>query len=129
MCRWVRTNTPVDAVFLVPPDDSVFRLEAHRAIIVNFKHVPQLSAELIEWSRRLKTVLVLDRLNELPGRYQQTLAAIRDRYDSLSTNQLLDAARAYGAAYLVVGHTIEGDDRTELVFQSPARRYFVYRIR
>ena len=48
LCRWACDHTPIDAVFLVPPQETEFRYYARRAIVVNFKGVPQLAGELID---------------------------------------------------------------------------------
>lgn len=101
LCQWISRNTAVDAVFLVPPDDDAMRLIGRRAIVVNFKAVPQLSAELIEWRRRLCDVLAIDDVDVLPRGYTHTLAAIRKRYDDLSAEQLMSCANKYGARYLI----------------------------
>ncbi|MGE5611445.1 MAG: DUF6798 domain-containing protein, partial [Bacillota bacterium] len=65
LCQWARRHTPVDALFLVPPDEQSFRLHGQRAIVVNFKGVPQLSSELPEWRRRLESVLGMENLLDL----------------------------------------------------------------
>ena len=59
-------HTPLDAIFLVPPQETDFRLYGQRAIIVNFKHIPQLSNEIRQW---------------------------RDRYGDAAVNAELDARR------------------------------------
>ena len=40
-----------------PPNEQLFRYHAQRAIVVNFKNVPQLSSEMPEWQSRLETLL------------------------------------------------------------------------
>jgi hypothetical protein len=52
---WSRT-TPVDSVFLVPPEMQTFRLLAERAIIVDWKSHPYVPDELVEWYHRLEAV-------------------------------------------------------------------------
>ena len=103
-CDWIAANTPVDAVFLVPPDEQAFRLRARRAIVVNLKSVPQLSGELDAWRQRLSQVLMLPDLTSLPRPFGRTLAAIRERYDSRTPEQLQNVARRYGARYVLVAH-------------------------
>ena len=103
-CDWIREHTPTDAVFLVPPQEQEFRLRAQRAIVVNYKGVPQLSSELGEWRDRLADVLDLSDLRALPRPFAKTLRAIRDRYASLPPQHLEWAARRYGARYIVTNH-------------------------
>jgi hypothetical protein len=106
-CDWIRGHTPVDAVFLVPPSEQEFRLRAQRAIVVNFKGVPQLSSELPTWRDRMQAVLDIDDLTKLPRPFPATLAAIRQRYDSIPPEHLEAAARRYHARYILVGHRLD----------------------
>ena len=104
LCAWARdpANTSTDAVFLVPPYEEDFRWHARRAIVVNWKSVPQLSGELPEWRDRLSAVLGWANLDPLPrGAYLATVAAMRERYDRVPTDALLSAAKRYGARYLL----------------------------
>ena len=101
-CDWIAANTAADAVFLVPPDEQAFRLRARRAIVVNFKSVPQLSGELAAWRERLSQVLMLPDLTTLARPFDQTLAAIRERYESRTPEQLQAVGRRYGARYVLV---------------------------
>ena len=70
-CDWIREHTPIDAVFVVAPSEQEFRLRAQRAIVVNFKCVPQLSGELEEWRDRLQAVLDLPDLRTLPHSFDK----------------------------------------------------------
>ena len=123
LCRWASQNTPIDAIFLVPPDEQSMRLIGRRAIIVNYKSVPQLSSELAQWRERLCDVLATPDLNALPRGYVQTLPAIRQRYDALSAQQLAAVAEKYHAQYLVIAHAIAGMEH-QLVDASG--RYMLY---
>jgi hypothetical protein len=104
MCNWVRdpNNTPVDAVFLVPPQEEPFRFAAQRAIVVNFKGVPPLRGELPEWRDRLKAVLNLDDLRVLPKGMTAATEAIEERYDALPPDHLATVARRYNARYVLL---------------------------
>jgi len=107
LCRWAREHTPVNAVFVVPPNEQLFRFEARRAIVVNFKNVPQLASEIGEWRARLEAVLD-EPLSALPRRFDLAHAAIAARYDALSDNQLAAVAHRYGARYVVTTHPLAG---------------------
>ena len=110
LAQWASQNTPKDAVFLVPPDEESFRPHARRAIVVNFKGVPQLSAELPEWRDRLLDVLGLKSTGDLlalPRPMGKTLAAIRARYDTLPADHHFAVARKYGARYVVLTRRLD----------------------
>jgi hypothetical protein len=100
VCRWARDHTPTDAVFIVPPNEQLFRYHAQRAIVMNFKNVPQLSSEMSQWRTRLEDVLD-EPLSKLPRRFDLAHAAIADRYDSLSAQHLTAVAAKYGARYVI----------------------------
>jgi Domain of unknown function (DUF6798) len=117
VCEFAREQTPIDAVFVVPPNEEEFRVTARRAIVVNFKGVPQLSGELREWRDRLCRVLDLPDLNGLPRRrFDRTMEAIARRYDEVPADHLIDVARYYGARYVVT--------EREAAFPPPARQVF-----
>jgi hypothetical protein len=100
VCDFIRDHTPVDAIFVVPPNEQVFRYRAQRAIVVNFKNVPQLSGQMGEWKSRLETVLG-EPLSNLPRRFDLAHAAIAARYDSRTPAQLAAVAQQYGATFIV----------------------------
>jgi hypothetical protein len=100
-------------------------LIGQRAVIVNFKCVPQLSAELVEWRRRLCDVLNLHTLNNLPRGYVNTLHALTDRYDQLSSDQLLKTATKYHADYIVAMHPMDGWEDRRILTGAPGR-YLLY---
>ncbi|HEV2295792.1 MAG TPA: DUF6798 domain-containing protein [Tepidisphaeraceae bacterium] len=103
MCEYVRNSnhTPIDAVFLVSPSDEMFRLHARRAIVVNFKAVPQLSSELAVWQKRICDVLGLQKLSELSRPYHATLWDMERRYNALPEAHLAEVAELYGARYIL----------------------------
>ena len=128
MAAWAEANTPKDAVFLVPPDEESFRVHARRAIVVNFKGVPQLSGELPQWRDRLQDVLGLDTagLLALPRPMPKTLGAIRARYESLAPAHHTEVARKYGARYVVLAHRIDLPDGWRLAHSDSTGGYFLY---
>lgn len=123
---WAREHTPRDAVFLVPPDEQSWRLDARRAIVVNFKNVPQLSGELPEWRDRLQAVLGISDLRDLPRPFYRTLDAIRARYHARPAEDLIAAARRYGARYLVATRPLDARAAGEPVYRDAHGRYFLY---
>jgi len=125
VCRWARENTDRNSIFLVPPGESGFRLNAHRAIVVNFKAVPQLGRELPEWARRVQAVAGVADLRQLPRGYARTLDELDRRYRERSADDLVRTAREFGAEYIVTERTIGW---MTPAFESAGGRYFVYRV-
>jgi hypothetical protein len=108
-CDWIRTHTPTDAVFLVPPGEQEFRLRAERAIVVNYKCVPQVSTEVDEWRSRLQAVLRSSDLRWYRGSFTHTLAAMSHQYETLPPAHYELTAADYGARYVLVGHRLPAD--------------------
>ncbi len=94
---WMRTQTPRSALFLTPPDMEAFRLLSERAIVVNWKGVPAIPSELIDW---------LGRLRDVSGRPNLRTMEELAGYDSLDAERLERLRRRYGFDYVVVrrGH-------------------------
>jgi hypothetical protein len=126
-CDWIRANTPAEAVFLVPPDEQDFRLRAQRAIVVNYKCVPQLSSELPAWRERLGQILMTD-IRELPTPFPATLRDIRQRYEALPPAHYANVAQRYNARYVLVGHRLPGEWEAKRVtaLNDATPAYFLY---
>ena len=58
--RWIATHTPRDAVVLVPPTTTTFRVHARRAAAVNFKPTTFRDAAMHRWLARILTVAPTD---------------------------------------------------------------------
>jgi len=126
VCEWARdpAHTPIDATFLVPPDEQSFRLYGQRAIVVNYKAVPQLSGELGEWRTRMCAVLGVPTLLDLPRPFSKTVAAMSRRYESLPPAHLDRVAERYGARYIVAPPDIDPAWKAREVFRK--NRYVLY---
>ncbi|MBV8779795.1 MAG: hypothetical protein JO353_00225 [Phycisphaerae bacterium] len=128
VCTWARNSTPVNAIFLTPPQETDFRLYGQRAIVVNFKHVPQLSGEILQWRTRLLDVLGLHDLHELPQDYTRTMAALGQIYDRRPAEALVSVARQYDAGFIVIDHPLDSPELA-LSFHVSGNPFFVYAIR
>ncbi len=128
MCDHVRGHTPVDAVFLVPPQEQAFRLRARRAIVINFKGVAQFSGELAEWRDRLEQVLGMEDLRSLPIPMKKTLDAIGERYRALPAERLVKTADMYGASYIVASRRLEDHPRLRLIHENGNDTWFLYHL-
>ncbi len=125
MCDWSARNTPADAVFLVPPGEQSMRWRGQRAIIVNFKGVPQLSRELPQWKQRMSDVLGEDVLL-LPRGFSRSLTGADLIYEARPTAQLIDIAKKYGARYILVDHRLP--EMSEM-HASSGGKYFLYDLK
>src|SRR5439155_26637232 len=97
----------IDAMYIVPPNEQLFRYHAQRAIVVNFQNVTQLYSEMPEWKQRLEAILSQP-LSQLPRRFDKTHAAIAACYDALPPEHLITVARRYGARYLITTRALPG---------------------
>lgn len=98
--RWMREQSPKDAVFLTPPDVETMRFWGQRAIVVDWKSQPHIPEEVLEWLQRLKDVTGRP---ELSGRKDL------DGYDSLDAARLSLLRARYGVDYVVVRRGRERD--------------------
>ncbi|PIP33124.1 hypothetical protein COX23_00925, partial [Candidatus Gottesmanbacteria bacterium CG23_combo_of_CG06-09_8_20_14_all_37_19] len=60
LAQWIKNNTPSDSIFLTPPDFYAFRLNAERAIIVDWLVIPFEEKGITEWIQRIKNVSGLE---------------------------------------------------------------------
>ena len=126
LAEFARNSTPVDAIFLVPPDESDWRMRAERATVVNFKAVPQLGAELAQWAQRLRDVLGLTNLNEeLPHGFDKIPPAMRILYHARPADALFAAAKKYNARYVVATRHLDPQYDPKLI-DAAGDRYFLY---
>ncbi|MCG8557014.1 MAG: hypothetical protein MJD61_17275 [Proteobacteria bacterium] len=95
---WIRTESPPDARFLVPPGMGDFRLQARRASFVDWKNCPIRGEELLEWRRRMFLVMGLD---HFPARGYELREAARHRYFRLPASRLAHIARSEGLTHVV----------------------------
>src|SRR5690606_10529694 len=109
-----------------------FRLHARRAIVINFKGVPQLNGEIPEWRDRLQAVLDLPDLTVLRRRtFDAALDAIEARYNELSGEHLARVAHQYDADYILVERPLADLEAAQQVYPvglQTASRYYLYRV-
>ena len=53
-CRWVRDNTPENAIFLVPRGCESFKWHARRAEAGNWKEIPQDAVSIVKWFHKME---------------------------------------------------------------------------
>lgn len=131
VCRWVQRNTPVDAIFVVPPQEQSFRLHAERAIVINFKGVPQLNGEIPEWRDRLEAVLDLPDLTILQRTtFDEALDAIEARYNQMTGDHLSQVAHQYGAKYVLTERPLGDLTAGQQIYPvgSSNTGYYLYRV-
>jgi len=52
-CRWIREQTPPDAVIFTPPGNWAFKWYAQRQEYISHKDVPQDAAAIVQWNNRI----------------------------------------------------------------------------
>jgi hypothetical protein len=126
LCAWAEQHTPVDAIFIVPPSETEFRYHARRAIVVNFKGVPQFSGELAQWRDRLENVLGIRDLQILHGGFDKINPAMNELYAKRSADELIGIAHEYHAGYIVALHSY--DDPGMKLVQNARGQYLLYAV-
>ena len=90
--RWLREESPKDAVFLTPPDLEGLRYLGQRAIVVDWKAVPLIPTELLGW---------YERLCDVTGRHIGN-AGDMNGYGSLDEERLALIVSKYHPDYVVL---------------------------
>lgn len=120
---WVQAQTPVDAVFAVPPSWSGFRSRAQRAAVVTFKNFPFEDAAIHEWYQRLTDIAPL----EMPERGSPQLQAGLDgAFETLSSNQFRTLGQRYGFKYVIRSQPLTDTQVAEPIYT--AGDWTVYRM-
>ena len=99
---WIRSNTPRDAVFLIPPLLDGVQLEAERAIVFSYRTYPHDISGTFEWFRRFQAVTHIDSTPQTwPSHGWYGLSIVENAYNGLTTDQVVGVARRYGASYVI----------------------------
>lgn len=105
---WLKQNTEEDAILLSPPEMEGVRFHAQRAIVVDWKAVPIVPSEIIEWHRRLEDV------TGRPVLSQQDLAG----YDEMNDARLEMLKSRYAVSYVVTTSGNQNPLRGDVVFRN-----------
>jgi hypothetical protein len=95
----IRERTPNDARFLIPPGQNQFRLQARRAVFVDWKCAPMKGDEALEWKRRMLQVMGTV---DFPARGYELPRAADALYYARPLPELAKLARAEGLTHLLV---------------------------
>ena len=94
---WIKMNTDKESLFLIPPNIASFRLEAERAVIVDYKAFPFNDKDLKEWISRIKDVT-----NNVEFKHRgQRYAEIKKGYATLTKEKVLRLKERYNLDYAV----------------------------
>lgn len=93
--RWVRTHSPSDAQFVIPPlQMEKFRLLAERAIVVDFKNRPLSASHLLEWYHRMEAIT--------GTKNPKTQKELIDGYSQIDEVRLETLRKKYGITHAVL---------------------------
>jgi hypothetical protein len=99
MAQWIRDNTPVDAIFTIPLDIQTFRINAQRAVVVDWVMSPSIPGDLEEWYRRIGDTSGIDiHKSKLVPSMKQLI----DGYRKLDYTRAKLLQKKYGTSYFVV---------------------------
>jgi len=123
-CRWIRENTPEEAVFLTPRGAATFTWWSERAEVVSWKNMPQDPESVVAWRERIFDLFAPEGKNSLKDLERSTA--------ELGEDQVREVAGVYGADYIVVPKKVldKGGDPLPSDEQVHANDgYVVYRLR
>lgn len=122
--RWISKHAPDDAVFLTPPGMNGFRLQAARAMFVDWKCCPMKGEEIAEWARRMNAVMGT---KKLPAAGYALHRVSNRRYFSRSLHALAALAEREGLTHILARPSKKvPSSLKKLVTKGP---YSVYQVR
>ena len=92
---YARTMTPVDALFIGPPERPAFRTMARRALVVDFWSIPFSDRGMLEWYRRIEECYA-----PFPNRGASGI--MTENWRVVSRERLASIARQYDADYALL---------------------------
>lgn len=105
--RWIKQNTPADAVFIVDPFIDNFNITTERAQFVTFKHIPQNERDVVEWYEKL--TLLNRGFGFYDGGISFDLSEFKANYNSLTDEQLTAIGENYKLDYFAGKADREGN--------------------
>jgi hypothetical protein len=117
--------TPPDATFLIPPSLIGFRLQARRAVYVDWKCIPMKGEEVLEWQRRMLAAMGV---SEFPARGYDLREVSDELYFGRSLDDLAALARAEGLDYVVAGKQMRDTVTMGMQRVYSAGRFRVFRV-
>lgn len=118
--EWCRSHTDRDEVFIVPPDLGRFRLEAERAVVVDWKCMPILPKDTIEWYRRLVTIC---------GGEFSHLREAKSGFEHLSPERARRLADEFDVRYLVTSRKNQQENLDQIPCAFVSDAYAVLDLR
>ncbi len=123
LCRWVKTNTEKEALFITPPYQEGFIFYAHRPMIAEFGVNPHLPEEIVEWKNRLRDLAGGDPLENCSG--FDCSENLEKDFNRLSADQVKALSRKYKASYFVT----ESKTSFPFVLVYGNKSFFLYDVR
>ncbi len=93
--NWAYYCSDIDDSFLIPPDLTFFRGVTNRSVFVDFKSQGQNKNSILNWMNRIQLVTGLD-TDEI-----QSSVNLREKYNSMPHQKLIDTASLYGYTYVI----------------------------
>jgi len=90
VCKWIKSHTPNDALFLTPRHQQSFKWYAERAEVATWKDMPQDARSVVLWRRRLEEF------------YPKHMSRVSSEIQALDDAELLDKARKFRVQYILV---------------------------
>ncbi len=104
VCRFIEKNTPVNAVFLTPPEMAELGTVAKRASVVSFKMAPFTDMAIRDWKNRLD--FCYGTSHELGFDAERALS---ENYCSICDEHILEIKKTYGITYAVLFQETNSD--------------------
>ena len=124
--RWIRSETPQDARFLIPPSMIGFRLQSRRAVYVDWKCIPMKGEEVLEWRRRFFDVLGV---RKLPATGYLLRRRSEDIYRKRDPAELVALARREHLTHLLIYKNAAVDPLLNLERGPVVGMYRIFTIR
>ena len=97
VARWVKANTPEDAIFLTNPSFGFFRYAAERAIVVSYDSFPFQDQAMLDWQQR-----IFDCYGHPQSNGFDAISELRDGFTALTGDDLIALQEKYHFTHAVL---------------------------
>jgi hypothetical protein len=97
LARWVKENTPTDAVFLSNPSFGYFRYAAERALVVSYDSFPFQDQAMLDWQQR-----IFDCYGQPQANGFDAIPELRDGFTALRGDDLIALQKKYHFTHAVL---------------------------